>query len=82
MHPKLWEGANKKFRKVPRARVEQQHHERVSLASLVEPADSREQARTDKQKSRSDAKLTKRQQQRAKDIKAQGIDYEFKGKVS
>ena len=30
VHEKLWEGANKKFRKVPRARVEKARHERVS----------------------------------------------------
>ena len=30
VHPKLWEGANKKFRKLPRARIEKEKQERVS----------------------------------------------------
>jgi len=30
VHPHLWVGANKKFRKVPRARVEKMKNERVS----------------------------------------------------
>ena len=30
VHPQLWVGANKKFRKVPRARLEKMKHERVS----------------------------------------------------
>ena len=31
VHPKLWEGANKKFRKLPRARLEKEKQERVSV---------------------------------------------------
>lgn len=38
VHEKLWEGANKKFRKVPRARVEQARHERVSTDTGCEHA--------------------------------------------
>ena len=32
VHPKLWEGANKKWHKIPRARIEKLRQERVSLA--------------------------------------------------
>ena len=31
IHPELWVGANKKFRKIPIARVEKLKQERVSL---------------------------------------------------
>lgn len=30
VHPKLWEGANKKFRQLPRARLEKERQEKVS----------------------------------------------------
>lgn len=30
VHPQLWVGANKKFRPVPRARVEKMKHDKVS----------------------------------------------------
>ena len=34
VHPQLWVGANRKFKKIPRARVEKMKHEKVSLTPL------------------------------------------------
>lgn len=35
VHPELWVGANKKFRKVPRARLEKVRNDKVSVWELV-----------------------------------------------
>ncbi|WWD18143.1 hypothetical protein CI109_102592 [Kwoniella shandongensis] len=64
VHPQLWVGANKKFRKVPRARVEKMKHDKP---------------RTDEEQVKADKKLKKKESQRKKNIKGQGIDYEFDG---
>lgn len=60
-------GANKKFRKVPRARMEKMKHEKE---------------RTEEEKSKVDKKLLKKERQRKKKLEAAGIDYEFDGHVS
>ncbi len=39
VHPQLWVGANKKFRKVPRARVEKMKQERVSIFIVTKRED-------------------------------------------
>nr|ODO02597.1 nucleolar protein 15 [Cryptococcus depauperatus CBS 7855] len=67
VHPQLWVGANKKFRKIPRARVELMKHDKQ---------------RTDEQKDKADKKLLKKQGQRKKKLEKAGIDYEFEGHVS
>ncbi|WVN85584.1 uncharacterized protein L203_100733 [Cryptococcus depauperatus CBS 7841] len=64
VHPQLWVGANKKFRKIPRARVELMKHDKQ---------------RTDEQKDKADKKLLKKQGQRKKKLEKAGIDYEFEG---
>ncbi|OCF43198.1 hypothetical protein I317_02905 [Kwoniella heveanensis CBS 569] len=64
VHPQLWVGANKKFRPVPRARVEKQKHEKE---------------RTDEQKAKADKNLKKKESQRKKKIEKAGIDYQFEG---
>ncbi|UOH79947.1 hypothetical protein LQV05_002596 [Cryptococcus neoformans] len=64
VHPQLWVGANKKFRKVPRARMEKMKHEKE---------------RTEEEKAKADKKLLKKERQRKKKLEAAGIDYEFDG---
>ncbi|WVQ97030.1 hypothetical protein IAU59_004140 [Kwoniella sp. CBS 9459] len=64
IHPQLWVGANKKFRPVPRARVEKQKHEKE---------------RTDEQKAKADKNVKKKESQRKKKIEKAGIDYQFEG---
>jgi nucleolar protein 15 len=36
VHPKLWEGANKKFRALPRARLEKERQEKVRMTPCTE----------------------------------------------
>ncbi|BEI87116.1 hypothetical protein CcaverHIS002_0704620 [Cutaneotrichosporon cavernicola] len=64
VHPELWVGANKKFRKVPRARLEKVRNDK---------------ARTKEQQSKANAKVLARQDERRAKIKAAGIAYEFEG---
>ncbi|WVQ71089.1 hypothetical protein IAR50_000614 [Cryptococcus sp. DSM 104548] len=64
VHPQLWAGANKKFRKVPRARVEKMRHEKE---------------RTEEEQAKADKKLLKKQNQRKSKLQKAGIDYEFEG---
>ncbi|TXT04959.1 hypothetical protein VHUM_04042 [Vanrija humicola] len=64
VHAELWVGANKKFRKVPRARLEKVRQDKP---------------RTAEQKEKANANVLKRQEERRKKIKAAGIDYEFEG---
>ncbi|KAK4700754.1 nucleolar protein 15, partial [Phenoliferia sp. Uapishka_3] len=64
MHPKLWIGANRKFRPVPKARAD-----RVR----------REAPKTDAQKETIKQKLLRREQAKREQLAALGIDYDFKG---
>ncbi|KAN0061365.1 nucleolar protein [Thecaphora frezii] len=64
IHPKLWIGANRKYRAVPVDRIE-----RVR----------RSKPKTDEEQAKHDAKLLKRQEARREKIKGAGIDYEFEG---
>lgn len=64
VHPELWVGANKKFRKVPRARLEKVRNDKP---------------RTKEQQERANANVLKRQEERRSKIKAAGIDYTFEG---
>lgn len=66
VHPGLWVGANRKWRKVPEAR-----RFRVSHDAAKQP----------EERERVQRKLLKRQEQRRTRIKAQGIDYDFDGYV-
>ncbi|WWC60531.1 uncharacterized protein I303_103105 [Kwoniella dejecticola CBS 10117] len=67
VHPQLWVGANKKFRKIPTARVEKQKHEKE---------------RTDEEKGKADEKLIKKDRARKRKIKDSGIEYDYPGHVS
>jgi nucleolar protein 15 len=67
VHPGMWVGANRKWRKVPEAR-----RFRVTHDAAKQP----------EEKERVQRKLLKRQEQRRTRIKAQGIDYDFDGYVS
>jgi nucleolar protein 15 len=67
VHPSLWIGANKKWRKVPEVRRFRIGHD--------EP-------KTPEEKDRVQKKLLKRQQIRRKKIQDQGIEYDFEGYVS
>lgn len=64
MHPELWVGANKKFRKVPRARVEKMRQDKP---------------RTVEQAKRADERIRKREEKRREKIRSKGIEYEFEG---
>ncbi|CAD6574023.1 MAG: hypothetical protein TREMPRED_000991 [Tremellales sp. Tagirdzhanova-0007] len=64
VHPQLWVGANKTFHKVPRARLEKMHHERL---------------RTDEERVAADKGLLEKQEERRRKIRESGIDYEFEG---
>lgn len=65
VHPNLWIGANRKYRKVPGARRHRVLHD--------------ERPRSGEQKLKVERKLLARQDERRKKIKAQGIDYDFEG---
>jgi len=62
VHPELWIGADKKFKKVPMARVYRVSHNKL---------------RTEEEKDRVDGRLLKRQEQRKRKLKELGIDYDF-----
>ncbi|KAF8311699.1 hypothetical protein DL93DRAFT_1378088 [Clavulina sp. PMI_390] len=62
VHPELWVGANRKWRKVPTDRVARVSHNRE---------------RDEKSKARVEARLMKRQQQKQERLKAAGIDYDI-----
>ncbi|WVQ65141.1 uncharacterized protein L199_003314 [Kwoniella botswanensis] len=64
VHEKLWVGANKKFRKIPTARVEKQKHEKE---------------RTDEEKEKANKKLVKKEEARKRKIKDSGIEYDYPG---
>ncbi|WVW80378.1 hypothetical protein I302_102359 [Kwoniella bestiolae CBS 10118] len=66
VHEKLWIGANKKFRKIPTARVEKQKHEKE---------------RTDEEKEKANKKLGKKESARKRKIKEAGIEYDYLGHV-
>ncbi len=64
VHPDLFQGANRKFRKMPADRRERVLHD---------------QPRTEEQQAKVNEKLLKRQAQRKAALKEKGIDYEFEG---
>lgn len=66
VHPSLWVGADRKWRKVPETRRFRVGHD--------EPKTGEERARVEK-------KLLKRQEQRRSKIAGQGIEYDFEGYV-
>ena len=67
VHPQLWVGANKKFRVIPKARLEKAKHDK---------------SRTQEQQDKANAKLLDKQDKRRQRIKDKGIDYDFDGHVS
>lgn len=85
VHPELWMGANRKWRKVPRDRVHRIQHNKVSSSDLhksfhltranpmVEPV----QPRTEEQRKRAESKLLKKQVDRQAKIRAAGINYDI-----
>jgi len=81
VHPELWMGADKKFKKVPMARVHRVSHNKVRFNDLFFPwltemlLDS--QLRTEEEKDRVDKRLLKRQEERKRKLKEVGIDYDF-----
>ena len=82
IHPQLWVGANKKFRKVPRARMEKVNQERVSQCSkYIRRWANKAQPRTKEQIAKTNQGVIDRQDERKRKIKAQGIDYEYEGHV-
>ncbi|GFZ43312.1 Uncharacterized RNA-binding protein [Saitozyma sp. JCM 24511] len=64
VHPQLWVGANKKFRKIPRARVEKMKHDKP---------------RTKQEQEQANKRVLEKQAGRRKKIKDAGIDYDFEG---
>jgi nucleolar protein 15 len=87
VHPQLWVGANKKFRKIPRARVEKMKHDKVSHASssnclIPSPLMSFAQPRTQQEQEHANKRVLEKQAGRRKKIKDAGIDYDFEGHVS
>jgi len=64
VHPQLWVGANKKFHKTPRARVEKRRNEK---------------ARTKAQEDEANGRVLAKQETRRKRIKEAGINYHFEG---
>lgn len=67
IHPDLWVGANKKWRRVPAARVERSSYGKE---------------RTEEEQAKVRAKLFKKDQARQQKIKDLGIDYVYEGFVS
>ncbi|PWN52238.1 RNA-binding domain-containing protein, partial [Violaceomyces palustris] len=65
VHPKLWVGANRAYRKIPTDRRERVRREKTKTAE--------EQAAT------TERKLIKRQESKRSKLKSMGIDYEFQG---
>ncbi|SCV69605.1 BQ2448_2625 [Microbotryum intermedium] len=64
IHPKLWIGANRKFRVVPVARTE---------------AKKRNEPKTKRQQQTIKKRLLKREQKKREQLAAQGIEYDFAG---
>ncbi|ORY82327.1 hypothetical protein BCR35DRAFT_265487 [Leucosporidium creatinivorum] len=64
IHPKMWIGANRKFRPVPKGRVE---------------AVKRNAPKTDEQKAAISKRLLKKEEAKRKQLAALGIEYEFSG---
>ncbi|KAL5525754.1 hypothetical protein ACEPAG_7091 [Sanghuangporus baumii] len=62
VHPELWIGSNRKFRKVPMARLERLQQNKT---------------RTDAQKKKIERRLLKRQEQKKRKLEALGIDYDM-----
>lgn len=67
IHPDLWVGANKKWRRVPGARIERSSYGKE---------------RTEEEQAKVRAKLFKKDQARQQKIKDLGIDYVYEGFVS
>ncbi|KAG8800944.1 hypothetical protein FRC17_006764 [Serendipita sp. 399] len=65
VHPELWIGANRKWKRIPHGRMERLAHNKP---------------RTDEQKAKAEKRLLGRQSRREKKIKEAGIDYSL-GKV-
>ncbi|KAH8117998.1 hypothetical protein DFH11DRAFT_1503668 [Phellopilus nigrolimitatus] len=62
VHPELWVGANRKFRRVPVDRIARQQQNK---------------ARTDEEKEKVEKRLLKRQEQKKRKLQSAGIDYDF-----
>lgn len=62
VHPELWIGANRKFRRVPTNRLERLHQNK---------------ARSDEEKEKVTRRLLKRQEEKKRKLQAAGIDYDF-----
>lgn len=83
VHPELWVGANRKWRKVPMDRVARVAHNRVRRLdsacqrSFSSHRSSYVQERDDASKARVEARLLKRQQQKQQKLAAAGIDYDI-----
>ncbi|KAG8772066.1 hypothetical protein FRC16_005744, partial [Serendipita sp. 398] len=60
VHPELWIGANRKWKRIPQGRMERLAHNKT---------------RTDEQKAKAQRRLLKRQAQKEKKIKEAGINY-------
>lgn len=67
IHPDLWIGANRKWRRIPSARLERSNFGKE---------------RTEAEQTKARSKLVAREQERQRKIKEAGIDYEYKGFVS
>lgn len=62
VHPQLWIGANKKWKVIPRSRLQRLNYEKE---------------RDEDQKAASEKRLLQRQDNKKRKIKAAGIDYNF-----
>lgn len=93
IHPKLWVGANRKFRVVPKSRKDAARRNKVSMrvfhffcssASLFSSpeADSKvliPQPKTDEQKAKIKKRLLSREDKKRKQLAELGIEYDFAG---
>lgn len=80
VHPDLWVGANRRWRKVPANRVARLHHNKVCFPGCfygVFGLTRFTQPRTEEQRARADKKLLKRQEERVQRLKDHGIEYSF-----
>lgn len=82
VHPDLWVGANRRWRKVPVNRVARVSHNKVGFLlcfcggiTLTKPV----QPRTEEQRARAEKKLLRRQEERMQRLKDHGIEYTFGG---
>jgi len=64
VHPKMWIGANRKFRPIPKGRVERLKHNAP---------------KTDEQKAQITTRLVKREQMKRDRLRELGIEYDFDG---